>query len=256
MTFTNVTSIIVYETNDYDKFILLEENRKITVNRELERVILKRNKLKYNPIIVSPDMEVIDGQHRLQIAKEHELIIYYIIDADPEVNDVHLLNVGNKNWSQEDHLHFFVKQGNVTYIFIDRMIKEYQVSLSCFNSTFTGGDFRKVSRDFKSGTITLKYTFPTIELFCGYFKDIQEAFRYYSNKKYMTKALQWSIMTTIARIDYDHEHMMRKINMHPDELIRANSYNNVENARNVLINDLYNRKMSVGNRMALEPQNV
>ena len=256
MTFTAVTNIIVYETNDYDKFSLIHENRLITVNRELERVILLRNKLKYNPIIVSTDMEVIDGQHRLQIAKEHELTIYYIVDSDSEINDIQLMNVGNKNWSQEDHLHFFVKQGYPNYIFMGNMMKKYEVSQSCFLLAFTCNDRSKMHKKFRSGLVEFKYGHPLIELYCGYYKEIQEAFKYYSSKKYMTKSLQWSIMSLVSRIDYDHEHMMRKINLHPDELIRANSYSNVENARSVLINDIYNKKMAISNRMALVPDSV
>ena len=80
MTYTKKTDLVIYETNDYEKFKLLGLNRPLTDNHSLEQVIKENNLLKYNAMIVTPDFEVLDGQHRLEICKKLGMPIFYIIN--------------------------------------------------------------------------------------------------------------------------------------------------------------------------------
>ena len=81
----------IYKTTDYSQFKFLPGNRKIAGNILIES-ILEKNKLATHPIVVSKDMFVIDGQHRLDAASSLGIPIYYIIDEDFEPDDITLVS--------------------------------------------------------------------------------------------------------------------------------------------------------------------
>ena len=72
----------IEETVDYDKFSLIEGNRPFNKGLLLtleESIVEEGNYLADNPIIVNERLEIIDGQHRWNIAKKLHLPLYYII---------------------------------------------------------------------------------------------------------------------------------------------------------------------------------
>lgn len=67
------------ETKDYNIFKKHPNNREIFhANLEkIKRSIQIKNLLEYRPIIVDKKMQVIDGQHRLEAARQLGVPIYY-----------------------------------------------------------------------------------------------------------------------------------------------------------------------------------
>lgn len=122
----------IHATKDYTIFKGVTGNRKINKNHvaELTKSIAKKNMLAQNPIIVTSDMEVIDGQHRLEVAKANKFFIYYtVIDDSTSLENIQMLNAYARNWKGEDYLNSFVALGRKPYVILRDILKDYPMSL-------------------------------------------------------------------------------------------------------------------------------
>lgn len=148
----------IEKTFNYDLF------KKHPLNREIKQSNLKSliksfeqiNMLAFNPIIVNPNMEILDGQHRLEVAKQLNLEVYYIVCPVDFKNCIYLLQT-QKTWELEDYLEFYVKQNNENYIKLKTFVEKNNLSidLSCKILSKDAGKGLKIV-DFKSG----KFVFP------------------------------------------------------------------------------------------------
>lgn len=82
---------IIQATREYDKFLSLNFNRDKNKKHieEIKLMLNRENLLHLHPIIVNQKWEVIDGQHRLEAAKELGIEVYYIQE---NVSYEHILN--------------------------------------------------------------------------------------------------------------------------------------------------------------------
>lgn len=109
----------IMETTDYSIFRSVIENRDI--KEERMEVILgsirKKNLLHLCPLLVSADMYIIDGQHRLEAAKRLGLSVFYILsDEILGKEDVILFNTTQNNWELLDYAKSHAKGGDENYI--------------------------------------------------------------------------------------------------------------------------------------------
>jgi hypothetical protein len=72
--------------------------------------------MKCNPILVNEQLEVIDGQHRLEAAKSAGTYVYYIIVNGYTLTEVHTLNLNQKNWSKSDYMEGYANMGIEPYV--------------------------------------------------------------------------------------------------------------------------------------------
>jgi hypothetical protein len=100
--------------------------------------------MKCNPILVNERMEVIDGQHRLMAAKEAESFVYYIIVNGYSLNEVHTLNLNQKNWSKKDFMEGYANMGVEPYI----KLREFANK----NDDYTFNDCIALCQNIGSGT--------------------------------------------------------------------------------------------------------
>lgn len=142
-------------TTDYDIFKKHENNRDLDQGalKKLRSSIQAKNMLHLRPIVVDEDMYVIDGQHRLFVAKELGLKVYYIIQENSSKHDIILLNNAQKKWGQSDYLNFYIAEGLVDYInlkdFMDKKGLQLQAALALLgythsrsNQLFRNGKFK------------------------------------------------------------------------------------------------------------------
>jgi len=244
MFYTRKTNLVIYETNDYDQFKFIVENRDVTKNKELERVIEKNDKLKYNPLIVTPDKEILDGQHRLTIAKKLGKPVYFIVDNEGDKRDVQDLNVGNKNWSMNDHLHHHAKLGNKDYKYIAEIQKNHRISLSTLLDAFCYGSRDPKNNVFKRGEMRVKFKPEEIAEALRCYDEIYEHFHFLTKKRYFTRSFQIILAKLLLHPKYDHERMMKVIKKNPDGFIAANVLTDSENIRKALLDNLYNHGLS------------
>jgi uncharacterized protein YggU (UPF0235/DUF167 family) len=146
----------IQKTTKYDLFKVVKGNR--TLNKghlnNLSVSVMQNNLLEYNPIIVNKRMEVVDGQHRLEVAKRNGLPIYYVVAEKSNLNDVQSLNSAQKIWGMQDYIDSFIAKGNENYEVLDLFIKTYELPVSTSVSLLSGhggGREHAVLQQFKRG---------------------------------------------------------------------------------------------------------
>lgn len=148
----------ILETKDYDVFEHFDCNRSYHEGnlKKLQKSISEKNLLKSQPIIVDKKLRVLDGKHRLEVARRLNVPIYYQINEDAEEKDIILLNNAVKSWGIPDYLNFYAKQGYSEYEelqkFIDKHKVDVNIALHLLNADRSTGFYK----DFKEG----KYLFP------------------------------------------------------------------------------------------------
>ena len=120
----------VYTTSDLNIFKSIDGNRVpnlIHVNRLTDSI--KKYGMKCNPILVNEKMEVIDGQHRLMAAKNANASVYFIIIPGSNLDDVHTLNLNQKNWTRKDFMEGYAGMGLMPYIKLKAFVKKTMIIL-------------------------------------------------------------------------------------------------------------------------------
>ncbi|WP_430602602.1 hypothetical protein IGJ02_003035 [Enterococcus sp. DIV0724b] len=114
----------VYLTNEYEQFKKIPGNRKVRANMKLEKSILKKGIL--TPIAVNSIMEIIDGQHRFNIAKKYQLPLPYYVTISKNMDDIIELNNTSHNWSIQDYINKYVSDGIESYIKLNDLLSRYK----------------------------------------------------------------------------------------------------------------------------------
>lgn len=108
----------IQKTTDYSIFKKHPSNREENPAniKKITQSIKARNLLAFRPILVDAEMRVIDGQHRLTVAKLLGLEIFYQVQEECTHEDIVLLNQHQKGWSIEDYVDYYISLGNKNYI--------------------------------------------------------------------------------------------------------------------------------------------
>ncbi len=145
----------LYKSKDYSKFKNLEYNRNIDKNHveRLKDKLSARNDLHLKPIIVTPDKQIIDGQHRFQAAKELGVEVYYLIDYDFEAEKLIIHNTSQKDWTCGDSFKHFLETGSHDYFLFKNLLDKYS-PISMETMLFIlkrGNQYGDIRKDFREG---------------------------------------------------------------------------------------------------------
>lgn len=145
----------VFKTTNYGLFKTIKGNRVIDSShlKKLLASISKRNMLAEHPIVVNNIYKVIDGQHRLEVAQELQLPIYYTVVDKGGLDEVIMLNNAQKNWSLYDYLESFITRENANYITLKEFITQYSLPVTVGVTLLTGSADRKAMEKFKNGDL-------------------------------------------------------------------------------------------------------
>ena len=146
---------VIYKTKKYDIFKKQKGNRPVKPCdfESLHSKIEARNLLKYFPVLINELYEVIDGQHRVDVARALGLTVFYMMIPDADLVTTKDINVTGKKWTREDFLNSFIELGNKHYIEIDKFIKEtgkrYSIATAVY--LFTGYNDSNANKRFIEG---------------------------------------------------------------------------------------------------------
>lgn len=148
---------IIKKTKDYRKFDLIAGNRTIIPGHvaKLTSSILQKNMLPQNPIIVNERFEVIDGQHRLEVAKNNELDVFYIVVPGARVEEVIALNSNNRVWNSMDYINSYASQGNKNFLWLKQFIENYNISTTQALTFLFGSEGTGPRTAVRTGRLTL-----------------------------------------------------------------------------------------------------
>ena len=145
----------IQTTTDYGMFKTIKGNRELhkTHLAKLTVSIIRKNMLSSNPILVNEEMAIIDGQHRLEIAKQNKLQVYYIIVPTGSISDVIALNANKKVWNMLDYINSYAIRGNDHYIWLKQMMEDYSITATQASILTFGGEKNWIFDWIKDGRI-------------------------------------------------------------------------------------------------------
>jgi hypothetical protein len=169
----------VVKTKNYSIFKKIKGNRPLWNYHlvKLTNSILKNNLLANNPIIVNDNYEVIDGQHRLEVAKNNNLEIYYTVVPGASIQDVQQLNANLKPWTIPDYLHSYVELGLQDYIILEDYARETGLSIPTATYPLAGRDYRRARAGSRSRFRAGEYKVQDLkfaEAFAALWKEIRQ----------------------------------------------------------------------------------
>ena len=116
----------VFETSDLTIFKTVKGNRELSnVNVQRIKKSIEKDGMLMVPILVTKDIEVIDGEHRVAAAKLCNSKIYFVVgDAATKTDSEHenkiatiqLLNSNQKNWGLKDYIESYSTRGVSDYV--------------------------------------------------------------------------------------------------------------------------------------------
>ena len=153
---THTTNLTMFKFHDVNRDINKPQSQN-RIKRIGESMIV--NGLMKVPIIVTTKFYVVDGQHRLEAAKIAGKGIWFIVDETiPSTTKgifdaARKFNCDMKEWSKEDYIHGFTKQGNKSYQMLEDFGKKYPMfSLTERIMLLMGSGTRYVEKkDFSAG---------------------------------------------------------------------------------------------------------
>ena len=105
----------VVQTKDYQQFNKAAGNRDV-IQMHVQRLKTSMEKeYLMSPIIVNEKMEIIDGQHRFEAARQLELPIRFIKVRGYALSQMQQMNAMSRKWSIIDHIKAYADLGNSNY---------------------------------------------------------------------------------------------------------------------------------------------
>jgi len=213
------SSIKVYWTKEYSRFKYIKGNRPIN-QRKVKRIIDDIKKgvvfLKYCPIVVNEEMEILDGQHRFHVSQKLKENVYYIIAKDFTIQEIAKINSKTEKWKNEDFLNCYIKQNNPHYKELRNFLFEYNLSIGLgvsvlFTGKFGGGG--RILEAFREGQFEVKYLKETKAFF--EFAELFKDFNHYSTRPFLS-----ALQTIYESGKCDHTRLVENFNKLIDTIER------------------------------------
>ncbi|MDX3913741.1 MAG: ParB N-terminal domain-containing protein [Pseudosphingobacterium sp.] len=205
------------KTNDYSLFGMIGSNREVDqkhVNK-LKAAIKKNNLLALNPIVVDKYKRIIDGQHRLEAAKQLGLEVYYIQGNDLKKQDIADLNSVKKNWSMMDYVNYYTVEKAPGFNVLSKFLNDYpeiNVSSAVKMISMDGHSNSKGVRDGKIDVRNIEHAYRVAR----FLKWLRNYYDYAYNSSVMD-----IISTLFEKEGFDEEYFKSKILDQPRSLTKC-----------------------------------
>lgn len=223
----------VLQTTDYSIFKQVVCNREVSqphVNK-LVKSITRNNLLKLNPIIVNDNMDVIDGQHRLEAAEKLKTPIYYIVDSTVSKKDLSDLNSVKKNWGVLDYINFWTIEKAPGFDVLSKFLSEHSQIPPSTAMMLLSADGSRNTNALKEGVVDVDNIAKA--------QEIAQILKYYRN--IIDWAYDRSFVLAVNRLvesgKYDHATMEKRMETQTRSLVKCiNTKQYIE-----LLEEIYNR---------------
>lgn len=221
------------DSYDYDQFILSEFNRNPGHYKKVKESIEANDYTKYQPILVSKKMEIVDGQNRFLACKELNLPIHFIVSEDIHIFAAADINQAAKNWGAIDYARHYAKRGNESYIMLLDFCAKYNQSISVVGAfSRISNNARSYSQNIKQGTfefrddIDVDDFFEHMEIFKNYYdfarkeKFIKAMLKLYLHPNYVQEKMKHKL-----RLNSSIVKEQSKLNDMVNELVKLYNFN-------------------------------
>lgn len=209
------SEVEILTTKDLNIFKFQTGNRKLNTSniKDLKSKIKNKNLLKYHPLIITEDFQIIDGQHRLQVAKDEGLEVSFIIVPDENsIETTRVINTAGRKWTMDDFLESYAESGNEQYVWMKNMKKTYSM-FSTPKMLYMATNGKCKPKDFKEGNFTCadKFMFHVISKRLVDFMEVSKILAVHSH---FVRAIT---EITFNSIDYDNSRLVDKVLQHRRE---------------------------------------
>jgi hypothetical protein len=219
----------LYMTFDYNQFKLMKGNRPTNGAHVLHLKKSFESRQLIVPVLVNDRMEIIDGQHRVEVCRQLGLPVYFIILENYGIKEVQMLNTNMKNWSIEDYLSCYCNEGIEDYIkyreFRAKFGFDHQVSLA-----FLMGNTSKYHQIFNEGNLKIK-SYEKAEKGAQMISEFSQFYKGYKRKSFV-----FAMMVIMKHPDYNHQEMLDKLALQQTKLVDCPSVESYIS----LLEDIYN----------------
>ena len=98
-------------TSDYFIFEKAKGNRRVYPIQVAKLLLKIRARGQKVPVIVNENMEVIDGQHRIEVCEKLGIPVMYLICKKASLDDIKDINNSAKLWNFDDYLKCYSRNG-------------------------------------------------------------------------------------------------------------------------------------------------
>ena len=230
----------VYKTDDLSIFKQINGNR-VPNLQHIKRLAdsIRVYGMKCNPILVNERMEVIDGQHRLMAAIEAGSFVYYIIINGYSLDEVHTLNLNQKNWTKKDFLQAYANMNIQPYVKLNNFVDKNDdftlpVCIAFCNNTTDSSHNRlgENKTSFEDGTWEGK-DFDLAQDWANRIRMIKPYYKGYNNSSFVG-----TMITLFRNENFDFNEFMHKLRIQPTALVDCVNREQYK----TLIEDIYNYK--------------
>ena len=121
---------VILQTKEYAKFKKLKGNRNVDAVR-VQKIINSINNVGYvtSPIIVNENLEVIDGQGRLEALRILGLPVEYVVHEKIGIDECISMNIHQINWNDRDYIDSYADRNFKSYILLKKLLEKYKLNL-------------------------------------------------------------------------------------------------------------------------------
>ena len=224
---------VIKTTSNYELFKPIKGNRKIKANHVKKLVDTYDPKVDFPPIRVNKNMEVVDGQHRLEAVKQLKVPIRYEVDPEGNLHTVHALNVNVIKWTIDDYLESYIEKGLKDYKTYKEFRDSYKFGHELCIALLTGSQPHdpNVMANFKNGKFRIKDIEKAAEN-ASKFNQIGQYYNGFTRRSFVS-----ALMFVLANPHFDFDVFIKKVRKNPGALYHCANHKQYL----VLIEEIYNR---------------
>ena len=218
----------VKETKNYSMFSTIEGNRP---KNELHLKRLRKSmeeELLISPIIVNEKHQVIDGQHRLQVSKELNLSVYYIVCNGYGLPQVQRLNQNSKNWGGMEFINAYSDLGNQHYKYLIDFMESNNLSHGIAATLLSNQD--KLNEKIKDGHFKVN-TKRRGDIIADWINILKPMFVYAPQRNFVR-----ALLSLYSKEEFNFSHFVGKLRLQPTSLVPCT--NNDQYL--TIVEDIYN----------------
>lgn len=198
--------VVAQATKNYSQFQFSPRNRPIDQKHlnKLIAAIKNKNLLRDHPIQVDSNGIVIDGQHRLEAARQLNLSIYYQVTRDMTIDDTAAVNGPVKKWTTDDYFAVYCQEEREEYLKLKEFKQRYPwLSLRLAIDLTQYGD--RVALDFTKGLYKCNDLAFATEV-ASALLDFSRYVTYYKEPPFVA-----AVKYLFEHAGYEHRRMMAKL---------------------------------------------
>lgn len=221
-TFEAEDRVTVRETANYDQFVYDARNRPIDWDhvQELFDSITENNLLDNFPIVVEERngrLVVLDGQHRLEVARIMECPIYYIVTRKMTFADVHRINGSTQGWNSENFLNRWIREDRLEYMRLASFLERFpHIGLSFAITICMCGSSKTIRAAYRNGSYVCDNM--TVANRLG---EASKSMEKYAPEFIGRTHFLVALKSLLANPNYDHDTMLRKLDFQSSRIVKC-----------------------------------